>query len=950
MLKVKDHLELLNRLNRFASAYSSIDTLDGLAVMVEEVLDDIMDIEFSGLYLYDFQEHRLKLLVAKGFNEEEQREADQTAMDRHPGIVFRSKEILNIPDTENDPEQRSISSARSFIARSRLFVPVLNGDQAVGAFGIVSARKNNFNEESVTILSFICNIAGGIYGKILMQSELRKSSLIAEETDNAIIITDKEGHTEWVNRSFERITGYTFNEVKGFKPGDLLQGSATDQLMVNKIAAAMAKKEPIEADLINYHKNGHPYWVRLQIQPVFGTRGNVTHFISIQSDITEQKKVQDDMESATTRLSTLIKNLHSGILVEDQHRNIALLNQTFCDMFEIPVKPELLLGADCSDSANQTKHLFRDPELFINKIGRILNEKKPVIGEELEMASGQVLERDYLPIFLNEKFLGNLWQYRDITSRKRIETDLRKATAEAESANSSKSLFLAKMSHEIRTPLSAIIGLSRLMRETLLNPEQKKLNDNVILSGESLLGIISEILDFSKIEAGKIALEAIPFSIREVMKRVYSFQEHTAEEKMITLTSQVDQQIPSALIGDPVRLQQILVNLVSNALKFTHSGGVAITCDLVGLSGGKATLLFAVTDTGIGINTENLKNIFEKFRQEDESVTRSYGGTGLGLAISQQLVNLMGGVLKVESEKGKGSRFFFIIEFMITDTKVLQKTKKTISYDSLALADKKILVVEDNEFNQFIVKSILEKWGSNVEIADNGQTAVGQLWLSDYDLILMDMQMPVMDGLTATRIIRNELNKSTPIIALTANVTKGAIQRAFEAGMNEYISKPFDEEDLYLKVLNALGKEPVYVTEDPGPKDNDEIVQEKEELFYDLTYLKKFLSDNDEQIQKILIKFTEYIPGYYQAMLTAYEDKAYVELTKASHKLQSSIDLLARQSLRETIRQIHDYSRDQKQLDQLERLFAELKITYPVLITQLEKLINEMSTDNRSNQ
>jgi len=492
--------------------------------------------------------------------------------------------------------------------------------------------------------------------------------------------------------------------------------------------------------------------------------------------------------------------------------------------------------------------------------------------------------------------------------------------------------------------------LSRLMRETLLNPEQKKLNDNVILSGESLLGIISEILDFSKIEAGKIALEAIPFSIREVMKRVYSFQEHTAEEKMITLTSQVDQQIPSALIGDPVRLQQILVNLVSNALKFTHSGGVAITCDLVGLSGGKATLLFAVTDTGIGINTENLKNIFEKFRQEDESVTRSYGGTGLGLAISQQLVNLMGGVLKVESEKGKGSRFFFIIEFMITDTKVLQKTKKTISYDSLALADKKILVVEDNEFNQFIVKSILEKWGSNVEIADNGQTAVGQLWLSDYDLILMDMQMPVMDGLTATRIIRNELNKSTPIIALTANVTKGAIQRAFEAGMNEYISKPFDEEDLYLKVLNALGKEPVYVTEDPGPKDNDEIVQEKEELFYDLTYLKKFLSDNDEQIQKILIKFTEYIPGYYQAMLTAYEDKAYVELTKASHKLQSSIDLLARQSLRETIRQIHDYSRDQKQLDQLERLFAELKITYPVLITQLEKLINEMSTDNRSNQ
>ena len=941
MLKVKDHLGLLDRLNQFASLYSSIETLQELAVKVEEVLDDIMEIERSGLYLYDFQEHRLKLLIAKGFNEDELKEADRTAMDRHPGYVFRTKSILNIPDTENDPEQRSVSSTRSFIVRSRLFVPVMNGAQAVGAFGIVSSRKNNFNDETVAVLSFICNISGGIYGNILTQAELRMTSLIARETDNAVIITGKDGLTQWVNRSFERITGYTSEEIKGVRPGELLQGEKTDREIVSMIAAAIANKEPIEADLLNYHKDGQPYWVRLQMQPVFNAKGVLTNFISIQHDITNQKKVQDEMASVSTRLSTLIKNLQYGILMEDQDRNIALINKKFCDMFGIPVEPELLLGSDCSDSARQSKHMFKYPDEFLERIELILKDKKTVTDEELELADGRIFERDYIPIFLDERFLGNLWQYRDITSRKKIETDLRKAIKDAESANAAKSLFLAKMSHEIRTPLNAVIGLSKLMRDTPLNLEQSKLNDNLIIASDNLLEIINEILDFSKIEAGKIELENVPFSIHDVMKRVYSFQEFAAEEKLITLTTIIGDQVPSAIIGDPLRLQQVLTNLVSNAIKFTKNGLVVVSCKLVSSSGITAGLLFAVTDTGIGISKENLGHVFERFRQEDDSVTRLYGGTGLGLAISRQLVNLMGGELRVESEKGKGSCFFFTLQFRITDAKVLQKTRKVIIFEPHILDDKKILVAEDNEFNQFIVKSILEKWGASVDLAENGQVAVSQLWLLDYDLILMDLQMPLMDGLTATRMIREELQKNTPIIALTANVTREAIKRTSEAGMNEYISKPFDEEDLYLKVMKAVGKEPSYETEISA---SDELVLpkvEREEIYYDLSHLSRTFGGDNEQVRNSLVRFTEFIPGYYNALLSAFERKDYAEINKALHKIQSSLNTIATKNIKEIVRKIHECCEEQSDPDLLETLFAELNEFFPVLLSQVQKLIQE---------
>ena len=940
MLKIHNHLDILKRIDRFSSLYTQIHTREELALRVEEILEDLLEYSYSGLYLYDLQEERLKLLIAKGFTPEEQAEADRTAMERHPGHVFRTKQIINIPDVENDPEHISVSSKRGFIVRSRLFMPVLNGENTVGVFGIVSPVKNQFTEEYLIILSFVCNIAGGIYGNIINQEQLRKTSLIAQETDNVVIITNKNGETEWVNRSFERLTGHSFAEIRGKKPGELLQGPDTDLSVVKELAIAVDEHLPIERDLLNYTKDGKSYWVKVQIQPVFNKSGELTNFISLQRDISEQKKAENKLNSISTRLATLIKNLQAGILVEDEFRNIALLNQAFCDMFGIPVNPDLMIGFDCSGSAEQSKGMFRDPETFIKKIEHILGQKEPVLNEVLELADGRIFERDYIPIFLDNRFLGNLWQYRDITAQKQAENELRKAKNEAESANAAKSLFLANMSHEIRTPLNAVIGLAKLMRSTPLNPDQKKLNDNLLVSGENLLAIINEILDFSKIEAGKVDLETIPFSLKESLDKVYRFLELAAEEKMIRLSVSLDPKIGKPVSGDQTRLQQVLTNLVNNAIKFTPAGSVEVTCRLVDETPEKYTLRFEVRDTGIGISDEKLKTIFEKFKQEDESVTRVYGGTGLGLAISKQLVELMGGTLGLESQKGVGSRFFFTIVLPVSSREALSERNKKILINPLTLTGKKVLVVEDNEFNQFIAKSILEKWHLMVTLAENGQVALEKIRKQQFDVILMDMQMPVLDGCSATKILRQELKIITPVVALTAFATQDAISKALNAGMDDYMTKPFEEDLLYAQLLKSLGITPEYITTDKP----EEVTLTPGEVvtLFDLDNLYELMGDDPQEMINIIEKFIELTPSDCDAVFNAFSSNNIDALAKAAHKVKSSIDLFAAAGLRSNIRTIHEYAKTNQHIEQLPDLIAYMKTNIPVMMEQLEEKAQQL--------
>ncbi|MBK7031007.1 MAG: response regulator [Bacteroidales bacterium] len=525
----------------------------------------------------------------------------------------------------------------------------------------------------------------------------------------------------------------------------------------------------------------------------------------IKRDISKDKKSKADLVSMTYRLSTLIHNLEAGILVEDEHRRIALINKHFCNLFKIPLEPDMMLGIDCSRAADDSGHMFSNPTHFSQRILQIISELKPVIGEELELPNGIFFERDYLPIISGNTFLGHLWQYKDITNRKNAEKALKKATEAAQAASLAKSRFLANMSHEIRTPLNAIVGMIRILNDTGLDDKQQILLRNLNTSSDNLLSIITDILDFSKIESGEIDLEKTDFDIHELFRNIYDTYKYKAREKDLQFGMISDPAIKSCLLGDPVRIQQVLQNLLSNAIKFTSEGKVEIRNELLAIENGHFRIKFSVIDTGIGVSPENQKKIFDSFKQEDESTTRIYGGTGLGLAISSQLVGLMGGKLQLNSKKDSGSTFYFTIELPMGLQPAVQIPDSTPVPTSESLEGVRILLVEDNKFNQFIAQALLMKWGAVSDVAENGKKAIELIGKHKYDLILMDIQMPEMDGITATSLLRNEMKIETPILALTANVVKGVMEKCIEAGMDGYVSKPFDANDFYRKITSVLG-------------------------------------------------------------------------------------------------------------------------------------------------
>ena len=383
--------------------------------------------------------------------------------------------------------------------------------------------------------------------------------------------------------------------------------------------------------------------------------------------------------------------------------------------------------------------------------------------------------------------------------------ELVEAKEKAEASSKAKEHFLANMSHEIRTPLNAIDGMAKLLKNTPLDDEQKEYISAMETSTSNLLVIINDILDISKIEAGQLTVEKIGFKPKQLLKDIVKSLQIKAKEKNIFLHLDFDENIPEILIGDPVRINQILINLVNNAIKFTPKGGVTISVKLNELKDNQAELLFEVIDTGIGIPEDKIDTIFENFKQADDSTTRKFGGTGLGLSISKKLVELFGGKLKVKSKVNFGSTFYFTITLPVGSNADLPKNELDNDVNVVEeVKGKKVLLVEDHEINRFLATTILQQWNIDVDIAENGVIAVDKVKENTYDAILMDMQMPEMGGIEATKIIRNILNSNVPIIALTANAVKGDAEKCIEAGMNDYLSKPFEPSDLFNKLLNQI--------------------------------------------------------------------------------------------------------------------------------------------------
>ncbi|MBC7607792.1 MAG: response regulator, partial [Burkholderiales bacterium] len=409
----------------------------------------------------------------------------------------------------------------------------------------------------------------------------------------------------------------------------------------------------------------------------------------------------------------------------------------------------------------------------------------------------------------------------DITEQRQTENALKNAILQqkeaiskaetaaqiAEDAVKAKQQFLSNMSHEIRTPMNSIIGFTNVVLKTDLNTKQKEYINAIKVSGDALLVLINDILDLAKVDAGKMTFEQIPFNLISSISSMIQVFENKLQEKNLNLVSEYDLTIPEVLEGDPMRLRQIILNLLSNAVKFTAKGKITLSVRLLKEDTENITLEFAVKDTGIGISKNKIEHVFDDFRQVSDENTRIYGGTGLGLAIVKQLVESQGGSVNVQSKIDVGSTFSFILNFKkLTTTISSSSTSSSLTTAPLSIKNVKVLIVEDIALNQLLMKTILIDFGFEFDFADNGKIAIEKLQQNNYDIILMDLQMPEMNGFEATEYIRNTMNSKIPIIALTADVTTVDVEKCKAVRMNDYISKPIDEKLLYNKIITYLKK------------------------------------------------------------------------------------------------------------------------------------------------
>ncbi|MFV8361046.1 PAS domain S-box protein [Flavobacterium sp. LS1P3] len=530
---------------------------------------------------------------------------------------------------------------------------------------------------------------------------------------------------------------------------------------------------------------------------------------------------------------------------------------------------------------------------------------------------------------------------RDVTDQKRVASELiearifaelateiaeeakinaESATIIAENAVKAKQQFLSNMSHEIRTPMNAIIGFTKVVLKTELTTKQKEYLNAIKMSGDALIVLINDILDLAKVDAGKMTFEKTPFKMKSSIAAMLHLFETKIQEKNLKLIKEYDNKIPDVLVGDPIRLHQIILNLVSNAVKFTSKGKIIVSVHLLHQDEDKVIIEFAVTDTGIGIPKEKTEKIFENFQQASSGTSRLYGGTGLGLAIVKQLVEPQGGSIRVRSTVNEGSTFSFTLSFQKTNAEA-ELENEIMELDS-EIKNIKVLVVEDIPLNQLLMKTLLDDFGFARDIAENGKIAIDKLKENDYDIILMDLQMPEMNGFEATEYIRNTMKSKIPIIALTADVTTVDLAKCKAVGMNDYIAKPIDERLLYSKIVGIL-KKPKLAKLAAQLNEN---LEDKKIKCIDLVYLNQRTKSNPKLMMEMISLYLAQTPPLINTIKQSLEEKNWDLLGAAAHKMIPSFSIMGISTNFENIaKNIQEFAIAQEKSDGIEELVLQLE-------------------------
>ena len=554
----------------------------------------------------------------------------------------------------------------------------------------------------------------------------------------------------------------------------------------------------------------------------------------------------------------------------------------------------------------------------------------------------------------NKNVIGAVIVARDVTEQKRVAKELleaktfaelateiseiakvkaESATRLAEDAVKSKQQFLSNMSHEIRTPMNAIIGFTKVVLKTDLTPKQKEYLEAIKLSGDALIVLINDILDLAKVDAGKMTFEQAPFKLDLSIAAMLHLFETKIQEKNVVLVKNYDSKIPKVLLGDSVRLHQIILNLVSNAVKFTNQGKITVCANLMHQDDKKVTIKFDVIDTGIGISETKIDNIFENFQQASSNTSRIFGGTGLGLAIVKQLVEAQGGTISVKSKLDKGTSFSFILDFMKTTDDAIAEID-ILELDT-EINNIKVLVVEDMPLNQLLIKTLLDDFGFNCEITSNGKLAVDILKTKTFDIILMDLQMPEMNGFEATDYIRNKLKLNIPILALTADVTTVDVEKCKAVGMNDYLAKPIDEKLLYQKIVSLVKKNTLAKKETIIEK-----VQSQKIRYVNLNYLNERTQSNPELVLEMINLYLEQTPPLVSEMKLSFQNRDWDALQKAVHKMIPSFTIMGMDiGFEKMAKKIQEYATIMQNSDEMSSLIIELET---VLLQSCQELHEEL--------
>ncbi len=750
-------------------------------------------------------------------------------------------------------------------------------------------------------------------------------------------ILDKSGKIVSINRKLEILLNLKSEDITNCYTWDLL--SKDQHATIEQAKKSLLNGKTWQGEIRYYNKNGQSIWLEGTATPMINPNSKKTAYLILFNDVTTRKIYEQEIIKSEKRNRDLVNYSQAIICTHDMTGVILSMNPAGCEILEY--ESHELIGKRISDfmpeeyrSQFKTEYLARlqsnHVQEGIQQVVSKSNNRLSLLYKNYKVTEEG--EDDYVIAFSQ-----------DITNRLLAENDLKKAKQVAEESNRIKELFLANMSHEIKTPMNGIVGLTKLLLKSPLNDQQHKYAHSVKQSAENLLLLFNDIFDFSKLKEGRSKLRNAPFDLTNLFYNLNHTFKPNAQNKKIELISFIDDEINPFLIGDANKLNQVLMHLISNAIKFTASGKISFSADLIAETSTDCHIRFSVSDTGMGIQSSKLQNIFEAFTQANDESSRLHGGLGLGLTIVKDLLTLMNSNIHLESVYEKGSSFSFelLFEKSNPDSIVIASSPEN-SFEG-TLKGVNILLAEDNRVNQLFASELITEWGATLDIADNGQIAIELYHKKDYDIILMDIQMPILDGIDATHIIRNQFPKhkqNIPIIAITANAKNGDEIKFKEYGMNDVIFKPYSSNKLYKLITQQIDKTEYNIDDEiPTPK----VITPKTTLpdiqfeHASLHVLQSFSRGKESFIVKMLQAIIDTVPPTIKELNHAIQQEDWISVNKFSHKLIPNMNMSGNSHLENEMKWIENHASDEQAQSEIIKKWPLIKLEIEKTLTELKK-------------